>query len=518
MSQGTRFVWRVLVRAALVGVTGYAYYYLRTRSGVAEGIRRKEEYVIETLRRWRNSMQAWYEQTLQELKMGEKIKIEDQVNDEFVPAFQPLDSPRLHDFNLEDIIHSRRRISRVLDETSRRQKKYKVETRIQKQQLLLFKLHSTPLLDRGPEICAKCSQSLLGHCSTKALNLHFHLDCVCCHLCSAPLDKFFAISNHPLCHSCYNFLFGEICQGCGADLQSYFEKETSKFCPTCYEILFKPICSVCRDFISGTFHLNAFWHEELCAQHQIERIQCDGCGRSNAPQLNFQSVAPNQHLCIDCCESMISSSDAEWAQSLFEQIRFFFRTKKVSFAQNVFVLLVDRKTLQRLSEREEREESKKVLGLTLSHQVTQTLSLGLCPATAKRVFGKTQVRITERKQSVAGIAVLHSRPCIVVAATLAHEFMHAWFALHPFARQMQSRVCEGACELAAYLYLLYVKETTKEEWSYALAVYLMEGMEKNEDEIYGEGFRQAKLAWENSERDEKSFFEYVAQHGEFPLE
>ena len=103
------------------------------------------------------------------------------------------------------------------------------------------------------------------------------------------------------------------------------------------------------------------------------------------------------------------------------------------------------------------------------------------------------------------IVILYGLPQIHFAAVAAHELGHVYLFQRKFS-ELPSSVEEGLCELMAYLWLR--RQQDRE------AAFQIELKKNSDDAIYGDGFRAALAALENSSPD--LLFEYVHQHKRFP--
>jgi len=82
---------------------------------------------------------------------------------------------------------------------------------------------------------------------------------------------------------------------------------------------------------------------------------------------------------------------------------------------------------------------------------------------------------------VDGVSVLRGLPSILFQGVTVHELGHAWLAVQG-VQGLPSWAEEGFCELLAYR---FYKELNTQE-----SRYHVESIERNKDQIYGEGFRR----------------------------
>ena len=88
------------------------------------------------------------------------------------------------------------------------------------------------------------------------------------------------------------------------------------------------------------------------------------------------------------------------------------------------------------------------------------------------------------RTEVNGIAVLRGLPSTLFRGVCVHELGHAWLTLQGI-RGLPSWAEEGFCELLSYRF--YGELNTDESRHHA------EGIEKNPDPVYGEGFRRVRV-------------------------
>eukprot|EP00978_Attheya_sp_CCMP212_P002344 scaffold4845_cov51-Attheya_sp.AAC.2 len=151
---------------------------------------------------------------------------------------------------------------------------------------------------------------------------------------------------------------------------------------------------------------------------------------------------------------------------------------------------------------------------------------------------------TDRRVTVTAILCLRGLPASLTGSILAHEAVHAWFRLHPRpppGRQRGERlppmVEEGCCQLVAHLYLhdraaLYhamTSSTNNNDTSTSsymednarggpsddkLRQYFLSEIERDQSEVYGEGFRRAARGF--AQLGLHALLDYVLLHHAFP--
>uniref|UniRef100_A0A7S2XRV9 Protein DA1-like domain-containing protein n=1 Tax=Attheya septentrionalis TaxID=420275 RepID=A0A7S2XRV9_9STRA len=146
---------------------------------------------------------------------------------------------------------------------------------------------------------------------------------------------------------------------------------------------------------------------------------------------------------------------------------------------------------------------------------------------------------TDHRVTVTAILCLRGLPASLTGSILAHEAVHAWFRLHPRpppGRQRGERlppmVEEGCCQLIAHLYLhdraaLYhtMTSSTNDTSTYMedarggpsddkLRQYFLSEIERDQSEVYGEGFRRAARGF--AQLGLHALLDYVLLHHAFP--
>ena len=87
------------------------------------------------------------------------------------------------------------------------------------------------------------------------------------------------------------------------------------------------------------------------------------------------------------------------------------------------------------------------------------------------------------KTEVNGIAVLEGMPTLTFQGVTVHELGHVWLVVHD-VKDLPLRAEEGFCELLAHRYFTQLNT--------AESRYHAQGIEKNPDSVYGDGFRRVR--------------------------
>jgi paxillin len=174
-------------------------------------------------------------------------------------------------------------------------------------------------------------------------------------------------------------------------------------------------------------------------------------------------------------------------------------------------------------DRETNEEGRPASAIFLSDDVERSAPRR-SPATTRRVaetaLARPDVSVRERR-FIKDVLLLRGMSRTATGATLAHEYGHCYL----FARAFPSlplKVEEGVCELFAWLWLgggLSVPAATRATVNgadEAQNARRRARMEKRQDPVYGEGFRDAKKALERCGGNLWTLLEYVRANAALP--
>ncbi|KAM5571828.1 hypothetical protein ABKV19_012084 [Rosa sericea] len=122
------------------------------------------------------------------------------------------------------------------------------------------------------------------------------------------------------------------------------------------------------------------------------------------------------------------------------------------------------------------------------------------------------------------ILLLFGTPGIEMGATLAHEMMHGWFRLQGMPWGCENRTEEGICQVMSYKWLQWFsssgldtshKTNQQVQYTRKLKEFLVEEIRSREDEVYGQGFRDAMQAVETF--GFKTTLDHAVKNGTLPL-
>ncbi|KAL6146428.1 hypothetical protein ACLB2K_057107 [Fragaria x ananassa] len=173
-------------------------------------------------------------------------------------------------------------------------------------------------------------------------------------------------------------------------------------------------------------------------------------------------------------------------QTLIRNVHEFYRSLNLKMDESLRVLLVDKIAMLKFNSPDEDD------------------LLGSIEVERKPEFPQ---KLTARQRSsgkIKALIIKFGMPNVQMGATMAHEMMHAWFYLNGVT-ELERRVEEGICNLMGYMWMgwfcstgadFLLCKTSDEQVQYTrkLKDCLEHVMECDEDEAYGQGFRDAMKA------------------------
>jgi hypothetical protein len=322
----------------------------------------------------------------------------------------------------------------------------------------------------------------------------------------------------------------------------------------CYAEIYGLKCTVCHQIMQGdssgrvTYKKHPFFDTEyMCPKHTEDSIRtCTGCFRfepMDAPFANMNDA--NRCVCHSCLRSVIVDSDD--AKPLWENvIQFLGNNLKLPIwpsMKQIPILIVGHDALNGQMGRHGHGGSSQIMtrGLCLSeHQRGSNFLLPRMRFDRKQSTflpsdsqseGYTYFQIPDASASnpnatVTAILCLSGLPADLTASILAHEATHAWIKLHPqydVSRPIPPQVEEGCCQLVAMLFLTDgLAPMTQEKCDNGdggpsdkrLRQYFKYAIETDSNEVYGEGYRKAALAY--SKIGVEALLSHVVTYQEFP--
>jgi len=149
-------------------------------------------------------------------------------------------------------------------------------------------------------------------------------------------------------------------------------------------------------------------------------------------------------------------------------------------------------------------------------------------------FGASSSSRGSKTVEIKGILIQRGLPSTLTAAILAHEAIHAWFALNPLRRSsIPCQIEEGCCQLVSHLYLCHIiskgdgsthassksSSAGDDDTDAKLKECYRWLIESNKSEVYGEGYRKAAVAYERMCENGGgllTLLEYVCVHLDLP--
>jgi len=297
-------------------------------------------------------------------------------------------------------------------------------------------------------ICTKCHKVIAGN-GIPVAGRYYHKKCLECAYCGQKLAGFF-ITYHGLpYHTECNPSSGmRICAYCRKPITTssyslgdrYYHKE-------CYHLHVERKCAVCGQPVHGSYYKDE-WGNISHTEHHGEKPRfCFCCGRIISAEPTM--LGKDKAICSTCASTSVTTD------SQVEQCR-----QKVINVFNDF-------------------------GIT---GIPLTIPISMKPADEMNgTLGHIRYYKT-RKPSLADfhIFMTYGLPKLYFQGVLAHEMLHSWLVL--YGREVTNDENEGFCNLGkAFIY-------TKDDSDFAR--YLIKQMYKNEDIVYGDGYRLQKQRYE----------------------
>ena len=356
-------------------------------------------------------------------------------------------------------------------------------------------------------ICHGCKKNIVG-AYIEALGHQWHHEHFVCTVCNKPFQgqQFFEQDGNPYCEKDYFEKFGKRCAACGEfiraeyvqaldqywhkehfvctickkpfDGRGFLQRDGKPYCERDYLEMFATKCSICTAPIQGEFFEDN-WGNSFCLVHQSELDKCFSCTRLICKNLTGGGVeySDTRRICNLCRKTAIDDDQA--AKPLFAQV------------QKVLTKLglgVDGTNIpMRVASLDEIDR--------LAGGTPQT-EAGISLLQTQMVNGVETGRIVKE------VVILYGLPREHTAAIMAHEIGHVWCFLHRMP-SLPLQVQEGICEMFAFSYLSEVNTPESEYHRNAIA--------RNEDPIYGEGFR--KIYGELKGRSLVAFLDDVKKKG-----
>ena len=288
------------------------------------------------------------------------------------------------------------------------------------------------------------------------------------------------MSSAPICKQCGQPIWGSyftalgatwhpehfLCAACHKPIgDTQFQlHEGAPYHTECYLQRVAPRCAYCGKPLIGEYLVD-HWGTKFCKEHKGKYPACSFCGRLVPPQQQEQDVKNIGSIrCPVCRASAIETVDQ--ARPIFSHLIRWINGQGLIY--NNLHLSLELRDRPKLAELLKGRVGTDSLGVTLS--TTHTLN------------GKII------RTEVSGVAVLEGLPTTLFQGVTIHELGHVWLIVHDI-KGLPTWAEEGFCELLSYRY--YTQLNTPE------SRYFAEGIERNQNPVYGEGFRRVRAIAES---------------------
>jgi hypothetical protein len=319
-------------------------------------------------------------------------------------------------------------------------------------------------------VCQLCGQPLYGH-YISALNATWHPEHFLCAACHQPINgaSFNVHEGQPYHSRCYIERVAPRCAYCGKPLTGeYIQSDGRSYHPDCYRERVVARCVYCNAPLTGEYLVDG-WGNKFCKRHEREFPTCEFCGRLVPP--SQQERGHRDSIRCPVCRSRAIESRAQ-ARPLFEELSGWMNAQGLQLPAIPLKLeLCDRATLTRYM------QQRAVQGSNRGSAPFEPHTLGVTLSTTHTLDGR------EVRTDIDGVAVLRGLPTPLFQGVVVHELGHVWLVtqgiqgLPPWAE-------EGFCELLSHRYYRLLNSDEGR--------YYANGIEKNPNPIYGDGFRRVR--------------------------
>ncbi|HEY9766441.1 MAG TPA: protein DA1, partial [Chroococcales cyanobacterium] len=266
------------------------------------------------------------------------------------------------------------------------------------------------------------------------------------------------------------------CGLCGGVLgRQFFPKDGVPYHKECYLEKFAIRCSICQRPIEGKY-MQDYWGDRFHPEHLNNHPFCHYCNRP-ITQDNSKGgfrIADGRILCGLCAKNAVM--DQKTAEKYAREARNLLKSWGLLLPQEkIPVILVERDRL-----------SGSAFG-------------------AGDVLGRICNVVSGKKKSINSIFMLYGLPREAYMGAIVHELMHGWIFFNTDLRHSPP-LEEGACNYLSYLYHHYRGESAASYFEYCL--------EKNENSVYGEGFRRVKAI--AASQGSNAVLELLKKNEDFP--
>jgi LIM domain len=272
------------------------------------------------------------------------------------------------------------------------------------------------------------------------------------------------------------------CAYCDREIQgAYNEYQGKVYHADCFVNHVALRCALCDAMIKGEY-VQDFWGNSYCKDHEKDAPVCDSCGRFISERITGGGVRydDGRYICNICRPKSVTDVDEilELVRDVAEQMHTF--GMDVDY-KGIKIHLIGREKMQKLS----------------GHH-----SDGLRGFTDYREDFRLFNHVHNRKMDMY---LLYGMPRMEIISTIAHELAHVWQFNHGRFRNERSW-SEGSCNYAAYLVLA--------NYPGRESSFFRIGLTRDDDDVYGEGFRRVKTLAENDGTG--SWLRYLSRERDFP--
>ncbi|XP_062005587.1 protein DA1-like [Rosa rugosa] len=250
-----------------------------------------------------------------------------------------------------------------------------------------------------------------------------------------------------------------------------------------------------------------FWDQRVCEKHESDGTpRCYTCFKF-LKETKYLDLTDGRKLCSDC--SSIAIIDPKECKPLIQYVHEFYRSLNLKTDEDIRVLLLDKNAMLKFKSPVDNMRGTvwySFGGLRALVRIKKCSKIeGSIEVERKLEMLRRPHKLTARRRSsgnIEALIVLFGMANVDMGATVAHEMMHAWLYTAGVTG-LEERVEEGFCELMSYMWMewfcssrvdsLY-KTNEQVQYSRKLKDLLSSSMEYSEDEIYGQGFRDARTA------------------------
>lgn len=218
-------------------------------------------------------------------------------------------------------------------------------------------------------------------------------------------------------------------------------------------------CTICKEKMLSNEIVKDYWGNQYHQRHAEGKENCQYCGRLMCKELTngFMRYPQDHIICNLCSRSSITSNDE--VLPIFKRLLLIFQDSGVSFSKTASAIrFAHYKDIQKLAKK---SGSLNMMGALQEKRIMKA--------------GKMEKKFE--------IYILFGLPKIWFFAILAYQMGRLWVSLNAKSK-LNAKQLEGTCYLFTY--------TALQKSSNPMAKYITHQLMTSEDDVVGEGFRQAK--------------------------